>query len=478
MLKLTREQVEVLKKRANQDVVGVTTIRPYSRYEAIAGHMWRCACKVRAVDSHNSQSTRARLAVDIRNRLKPSLPERYFGNATLGTVTPICLYKDLLSKPLSYSAGKLREATERMDDEYIRSALDFISSQKDVSGLRSNFQIQGYSEAPFLGNPNISLGSWIGLPFYDADFGWGKPIYVGPAALLHMDGFRFEFLGDGCFDWGLGVGLAVVVLNGCDWVWVWVWVWHCRLKLVHCRLLRHRWYVCICSLHQNLAPIFTTLQGIIPRGLRVEALIKFIHEKFDCSWQVIWSCLLHGIPMFSSVTAVVDAVLMLLGSIISYVSARLLILEPHKPHYMLYVLIACTSCVQGACAVVTATISKLFPSLDFSFWFLDFVLPRLHYERLFNSRGAAFACGGPKLIRILYYPVCSCGKSMPMPTRVNDKVCDLKIVAEGMVGLLWMEFYENLSSACGPSAFLCKLNSLQLMRVLWCIISQWHQILD
>ncbi|KAM3692094.1 hypothetical protein ACJW31_08G062400 [Castanea mollissima] len=191
LLKLTREQVEVLKKRANQDVVRVTTIRPYSRYEAIAGHMWRCACKVRAVDSHNSQSTRARLAVDIRNRLKPSLPERYFGNATLGTVTPICLYKDLLSKPLSYSAGKLREATERMDDEYIRSALDFISSQKDVSGLRSNFQIQGYSEAPFLGNPNISLGSWIGLPFYDADFGWGKPIYVGPAALLHMDGISF-----------------------------------------------------------------------------------------------------------------------------------------------------------------------------------------------------------------------------------------------------------------------------------------------
>ncbi|XP_030963975.1 serine/threonine-protein kinase ATM-like [Quercus lobata] len=73
-----------------------------------------------------------------------------------------------------------------------------------------------------------------------------------------------------------------------------------------------------CRLHQNLAPIFTTLQRIIPRGSRVEALIKFIVEQFDCSWQVIWSCLLHGIPMFSSVTAVVDAALVLLGNIISY----------------------------------------------------------------------------------------------------------------------------------------------------------------
>nr|POF10269.1 shikimate o-hydroxycinnamoyltransferase [Quercus suber] len=128
LLKLTKEQVQVLKRRANQDVVGVTTIRPYSRYESIAGHIWRCA--------YNSQSTRARIGVDIRNRLKPSLPERYFGNAISATVTPIRLYEDLLSKPLSYSAGKL---------------------------------------------------SWIGLSIYDADFGWGKPIYVG-LGLLNMDG--------------------------------------------------------------------------------------------------------------------------------------------------------------------------------------------------------------------------------------------------------------------------------------------------
>ncbi|GMY24943.1 serine/threonine-protein kinase ATM isoform X1 [Fagus crenata] len=41
-------------------------------------------------------------------------------------------------------------------------------------------------------------------------------------------------------------------------------------------------------------------------------------SEFDCSWQVIWSCLMHGLPIFSSVTAVVDAALVLLGNIISY----------------------------------------------------------------------------------------------------------------------------------------------------------------
>uniref|UniRef100_A0A2N9FUP4 Uncharacterized protein n=1 Tax=Fagus sylvatica TaxID=28930 RepID=A0A2N9FUP4_FAGSY len=185
---LRSKQVEGLKKRANQEM-GVT-IRPYTRYEAISGHIWRCACKVRAIDNSHDQQTRVRLVVDARKRLKPPLPQRYFGNAIFGTVTSTCLYGDLLSNPLSYSVGKLREAIERMTDEYIRSAIDFITSQKHVGGLRSSFHIQGYTQGPFLGNPNLSLTSWINLPIYDADFGWGKPVYVGPGS-LNMDGKAF-----------------------------------------------------------------------------------------------------------------------------------------------------------------------------------------------------------------------------------------------------------------------------------------------
>ncbi|KAM3741804.1 hypothetical protein ACB098_07G024900 [Castanea mollissima] len=192
LLKLTREQVEGLKNRANNETPyqekGASTIRPYSRYEAISGHMWRCACKARRVPDHDNQPTRVRILVDIRNRLNPPLPRQYFGNAICATVTSTCLYGDLLSKPLSYSAGKLREAIKTVTDEHIRSNLDFLASRKHVRGLRSSFDIRGLStEAPFLGNPNLSLGCWMNLPVYDTDFGWGKPIYVGPG-LLNMDG--------------------------------------------------------------------------------------------------------------------------------------------------------------------------------------------------------------------------------------------------------------------------------------------------
>ncbi|KAG7960591.1 hypothetical protein I3843_10G131900 [Carya illinoinensis] len=172
---------EHIEKKANEiphqdmEMVVDTT---YSRYEAVASHLWRCICKARASD--NSQPTRVSVAVDIRSRLNPSLPAGYFGNATLLTVTSN-----------GYAAGKLREAIERMTNEYVRSALDFIAGQDDVSTLRGGFHIRAYTKTPnFLGNPNVSIGSWINFPFYGMDYGWGKPIYIGPG-LLNDDGKSF-----------------------------------------------------------------------------------------------------------------------------------------------------------------------------------------------------------------------------------------------------------------------------------------------
>jgi shikimate O-hydroxycinnamoyltransferase len=48
--------------------------------------------------------------------------------------------------------------------------------------------------APYFGNPNIQIASWIGMPFFEADFGWGKPIYFGYACVIPHDR-AFMYLG-------------------------------------------------------------------------------------------------------------------------------------------------------------------------------------------------------------------------------------------------------------------------------------------
>ncbi|MED6210516.1 hypothetical protein PIB30_064824 [Stylosanthes scabra] len=189
ILKLTREMAEKIKKKANDDgcfefdheeVTAQKHRRPYSRYESIAAHIRRCACKARNAD-HN-QPTVVLTVAGIRNRLKPPLPLNYFGNATHPTVTPTCLSGDIASKPLRYGSQKMREAIELLTDEYLRSAFEFIGRQDNLGCLRPKLNGEsGCVEAPFLGNLNLNIWSWMSnMPTYGPDFGWGRPVYMGP----------------------------------------------------------------------------------------------------------------------------------------------------------------------------------------------------------------------------------------------------------------------------------------------------------
>ncbi|KAJ7961517.1 spermidine hydroxycinnamoyl transferase-like [Quillaja saponaria] len=191
LLRLTKKQVEKLKGKANEDRLSSQS-RPYSRYEAVAGHIWRSASRARhGTDKLKyHQPTVVRFTADVRNRLNPPLPANYCGNALLRSVTPTCFLGDIISKPLSYSAQKIREATEILTEDFLRSQLDFITRQQNVEWLRASFHIVNYVKGPFFGNPNMSIGSWLSLPMYREDFGWGKPVYVGPGS-LNDDGKTF-----------------------------------------------------------------------------------------------------------------------------------------------------------------------------------------------------------------------------------------------------------------------------------------------
>ncbi|XP_057431143.1 hydroxycinnamoyl-CoA:piscidic acid hydroxycinnamoyltransferase-like [Lotus japonicus] len=175
LLILTPLQVEKLKKEANGNVLEGS--RPYSRYEVIGAHIWRCASKARELDQN--QPTVVRFNVENRSRMVPPLPPSYFGNALTQTAATGYV-GEITSKPLSHVAQKIREAVEVVNDEYIRSQIDVIRCQKHLDDARALFlgvELEG--AAPSGVNPNFHFTSWMSMSLYEADFGKGKPLYFG-----------------------------------------------------------------------------------------------------------------------------------------------------------------------------------------------------------------------------------------------------------------------------------------------------------
>ncbi|KAJ0090913.1 hypothetical protein Patl1_14216 [Pistacia atlantica] len=170
MLKLSKSQVEKLKNMANEGKNGSGT-RPFSRYETVTAHVWRCACKARG--HMPQQSTALGICVDSRSRIQPPLPLGFFGNATLDVIAVSCA-GELVSKPLGFAASKIRVAI-------MTSGIEFLKNQPDLTKFQDLHALGG-TEGPFYGNPNLGVVSWLTLPMYGIDFGWGKEVYMGPGS--------------------------------------------------------------------------------------------------------------------------------------------------------------------------------------------------------------------------------------------------------------------------------------------------------
>ncbi|EFJ07456.1 probable hydroxycinnamoyl transferase [Selaginella moellendorffii] len=192
LFKFTKEQLQALKSQATDEETNTT----YSSYEMLSGHIWRSMCLARGLD--DDQETKLYIATDGRARVVPPLPKHYFGNVIF-TCTPMALAGDLVSRPLYYAASVIHDAVSRMNDEYLRSALDYLELQPDLYKL-----VRG---AHTFRSPNLGITSWSRLPVYDADFGWGRPVFMGPAVIA-FEGLVYVLpsgTGDGSLSISLGL---------------------------------------------------------------------------------------------------------------------------------------------------------------------------------------------------------------------------------------------------------------------------------
>ncbi|VVA41503.1 PREDICTED: shikimate [Prunus dulcis] len=168
IFRFTREQLNILKAKSKEDG---NTIN-YTTYEMLAGHIWKCASVARELP--DDQETKLHIAVDGRSRLQPPLPPGFFGNVVFSSA-PIAAAGDLKSKPTWYAASRIHDAVLRMDNDYLRSALDYLELQPDLLP-----HVRG---AHTFRCPRLAITNWSRLPIYDADFGWGRPTFMGPGGI-------------------------------------------------------------------------------------------------------------------------------------------------------------------------------------------------------------------------------------------------------------------------------------------------------
>ncbi|KAG4143602.1 hypothetical protein ERO13_D06G201133v2 [Gossypium hirsutum] len=150
VFKITKNQLNTLKAKSWE--YGNKT--NYNTYTILAAYIWCYATKVRGLSY--DQPTKLNMPINGRPRLHPPLPSTYVGNATLERVH-----------------GTLK----MMNNEYLRSALDYLETLPDITAARikpDTYQC-----------PNLNINKWTRLSTYDADFGWGRAIYVGPANIVH-----------------------------------------------------------------------------------------------------------------------------------------------------------------------------------------------------------------------------------------------------------------------------------------------------
>jgi omega-hydroxypalmitate O-feruloyl transferase len=157
----TPEDLERLKKKAMADG---SLARQCTSFEALSGLVWKARSE--AMGMKEEQKTKLLFAVDGRAKFAPPLPRGYMGN---GIVLTYALTEagELRRRPLSNAVRHVQEAIALVDDDYMRSAIDFFEATRARPSLAAS----------------LIITTWSRLSFHTSDFGWGEPLHSGPVTL-------------------------------------------------------------------------------------------------------------------------------------------------------------------------------------------------------------------------------------------------------------------------------------------------------
>lgn len=161
-LRLSKDNIEKLKSKASGENLAATT------FTAVVAHSWKCITKARKLSPE--QTTRLLIGCDSKAIVNPPLSPLLNANAIVHLSSTMTV-KEMVSCDLNRVATKIEEAKSFAHDKYVRSVVDFLDVRDGTRGV------------PPVQPTEVLAISWMRLPMYEADFGWGKPEFMGRAGI-------------------------------------------------------------------------------------------------------------------------------------------------------------------------------------------------------------------------------------------------------------------------------------------------------
>ncbi|KAM1980054.1 hypothetical protein FF1_037376 [Malus domestica] len=165
------KEMRVLRKQIPPHLISTC-----STFDLITACLWKC--RTLALKINPNQAVRFSCVVNARGKHhNVRLPLGYYGNAfafpaAVSKAEPLC------KNPLGYALELVKKAKATMNEEYLRSVADLLvlRGRPQYSSTGSYFIVSDTTRAGF----------------GDVNFGWGQPVFAGPAKALDLISFYVQ----------------------------------------------------------------------------------------------------------------------------------------------------------------------------------------------------------------------------------------------------------------------------------------------
>ncbi|KAI3949243.1 hypothetical protein MKW92_021998 [Papaver armeniacum] len=178
-------RIAALKAKATNPIY----VKNPTRVESVTALIWKCVSRV-GITKSSEFATRQSVAfvpVNLRGRRIPPMPEPLIGNLVQLAVASKTTSASAQEEDLSYLVQLVRDGISKIDNDRVKAM------QAYSDGGFGEFFREVYGRYR---NGEVDLNtiiSWCRFPFYEADFGCGKPHWVCP---VQMKGKNVHILMD------------------------------------------------------------------------------------------------------------------------------------------------------------------------------------------------------------------------------------------------------------------------------------------